>query len=288
MAVLTGDLNNNFLEGTLDDDVIRGKQGNDFIAGLDGDDTLRGGLGFLDRLFGSDGDDFIRDRDGVNGAHGGDGDDRIHVIFAADWDNDNNPDTSPRSDGKITGGIGDDRIFVRMNDPSFFLNIKGDEPGAEDAQDGDDRLHLRGLYAHSVVDMGGGDDLFTGGVGSDNVSGGSGDDRLRGNDGNDLLLGEAGEDTLVGGLGNDLLIGGDGADIFGFVEGDGTDTIVDFTATEDLIRLSEGLTFGDLTISPANGNLDTLIEVTLTGEDLVILSGVDSATLNATHFFSPV
>ncbi|MDB9371963.1 calcium-binding protein [Nodularia sphaerocarpa] len=232
---MNGDNTNNSLSGTPGVDVINGFGGDDFIEGLDGNDIIDGGTGRFDRMFGGDGDDVITDPDGVLGAHGGRGNDTIEITFAADWDNDSNPNNAPRSDGKITGGYGDDNIRVTMNDSRFFINLKGDEP-IKNVQDGNDVIELLGVYQNSVVDLGGGNDTFIGGIGRDNVSGGSGNDYISGLGGNDLLNGNDGDDILVGGAGNDTLTGGNGKDLFLFYSpGDGIDRITDFNPADDKI-----------------------------------------------------
>ncbi|MBD2345765.1 hypothetical protein [Anabaena subtropica] len=91
-----------------------------------------------DRLFGGDGNDVIADPDGIFAAHGGLGNDTITITFAPSWDNNTNPNDAPRSDGKITGGYGDDIITVTMNNPRFFINLKSDEPISNDPRDGND------------------------------------------------------------------------------------------------------------------------------------------------------
>ncbi|MEL7034471.1 MAG: S8 family serine peptidase [Cyanobacteria bacterium J06592_8] len=91
------------------------------------------------------------------------------------------------------------------------------------------------------------DSLF-GGQGDDNILGQAGDDTIYGGKGNDILLGRQGNDTLVGNIGNDVLIGGQGSDYFALGLQAGVDVIKDFTPGEDLIVLSDGLTFADLTL----------------------------------------
>ena len=67
------------------------------------------------------------------------------------------------------------------------------------------------------------------------------DDLLTGNRGNDILSGGEGNDILSGGLGNDILTGGAGLDIFLLDTAprasSNLDTIVDFNAAEDTIKL---------------------------------------------------
>ena len=293
---INGGAGNDTIDGGAGNETINGGAGNDTINGDAGDDTIDGGAGNNDRIFGGDGNDTIIDPDGVNGAHGKAGNDTINVTFATGWDNDTNPNNGLRSDGKISGGYGDDDITVTMNNSKFFINLRGDEPVTNQPQDGNDVITLLGTYQNSVVDMGGGDDTFNGGVGGDNVSGGNGidilnggagGDKLSGGDGNDSLIGGAGDDLLVGGAGNDTLTGDAGRDRFVLVAANnGIDTIVDFMDGEDRIGLSGGLNFGQLNITQGTGaNVnDTLISLKSNDDLLAILTGVESSTLNGADF----
>lgn len=116
-----------------------------------------------------------------------------------------------------------------------------------------------------------GDDALSGGSGQDRLLGGKGNDHLHGKSGHDVLFGGAGVDELHGGAGadrirggqgNDLLTGGVGGDTFLFRFGDGRDTIIDFEAGTDAIRIG-------------NGDLDR-DDVTLRqGDDYVSISFAD-------------
>ncbi|MCU0537176.1 MAG: type I secretion C-terminal target domain-containing protein [Hydrococcus sp. Prado102] len=283
--VINGTQSNDTLIGTAGTDSISGFGGDDFLDGKGGNDTLDGGTGNFDQMFGGDGNDTIIDPDGVLGAHGGTGNDIISVNFAPGWDNDNNSKTSPRSDGKITGGFGDDNITVTMDNPSFFINMKGDEPTSNQPQDGNDVITLLGSYANSVVDMGGGNDTFNGGSGSDNVSGQNGDDLLNGNNGNDGLNGGSGNDTLLGGAGNDNLTGGNGDDLLtGGLGSDtlnggaGSDRIIYNTLAERGDTINEFSTASDIidlmrlmpTLTGYSGNVDGYLRFTQSGANALL------------------
>lgn len=266
--LMGGDEGDDTLEGGAGNDTLWGWTGDDYLAGGDGDDVLGGDAGFLDRMFGGAGNDSIYDIDGVNGAHGGAGDDLISVNFAAEWDNDANARTTPRSDGKISGGTGDDSIFVAMNHTGFFLNMRADEIAASES-DGDDYVELSGRYANAIVSMGGGNDYFKGGMGRDNVSGG------------------AGHDWLDGGAGNDFLVGGEGWDRFIFANGSGRDSIGDFQDGIDVVDLSgyrdakgERLEFADLRISASGTNA----YVALPGGETIAFSNFAPRLLDETDF----
>jgi len=138
-----------------------------------------------------------------------------------------------------------------------------------------------------------GNDNLIGTNGSDNISGLDGDDALTGRQGNDILVGGGGSDnlsggkgfdTLNGGLGNDNLVGGAGNDLFVLGAALGVDTISDFTKSQDTIQLINGLTFGQLSISP--GTNGTLIRLASSGEVLAFLTGVAPNFIGSEDFIS--
>ncbi|WP_367971653.1 retention module-containing protein [Vibrio scophthalmi] len=112
---------------------------------------------------------------------------------------------------------------------------------------------------------------LTAGSGDDRIVGGDGGDILTGGAGNDEIIGGAGADTIDGGLGSDILTGGTGNDIFVWHEiSDGaTDTITDFTVSEDKIDLRDVLP----ELKSATVGVDDLldhIQVTVQNEDLAM------------------
>jgi hypothetical protein len=135
---------------------------------------------------------------------------------------------------------------------------------------------LTGTAGNDLLNGGNGDDSLIGNAGNDTLIGGNGTDFLVGSAGNDLLKGDNGSDTLRGGLGNDTLIGGLGADVFVFATLEGTDTITDFSLSNDKIGLTGGLTFGQLSFS---GN-----QIRIGSDVLAVLTGVNTNTLTASNF----
>lgn len=121
---------------------------------------------------------------------------------------------------------------------------------------------------------------------NDVINGQGGNDLLEGLSGDDLLRGGNGDDTLIGGFGLDTLVSGSGDDLFLFTPRSGIDTIADFTKGKDLIGLSGGLSFEDLTIIQGTGGSanNTLINITSSNELLAILSGVQADTIASTDF----
>jgi RTX calcium-binding nonapeptide repeat (4 copies)/Spondin_N len=121
-----------------------------------------------------------------------------------------------------------------------------------------------------------GNDKLFGGLGDDILEGNQGDDYLYGNEGNDVLRGGRGDDILFGGSGFNRLTGGVGSDIFVLSAGAGFDQIIDFNlGGGDRLRLANGLSFNDLTISGVGQN--TLIS--FGNDELAILRNVGAANI---------
>jgi Ca2+-binding RTX toxin-like protein len=70
-----------------------------------------------------------------------------------------------------------------------------------------------------------GDDTLVGGGGDDFLLGQSGDDVLLGGDGVDQMFGGAGDDFAAGQVGDDVAFLGEGDDTFGWLPGEGSDTV---------------------------------------------------------------
>ncbi|NEP18590.1 MAG: hypothetical protein F6J97_17085 [Leptolyngbya sp. SIO4C1] len=260
--ILIGNSQDNQIQGLEGNDLLDGRAGNDFMLGDGGRDTLRGEAGYHDRMFGGADDDTILDPDGVDGAHGDEGDDKITVTFDSDWAD---PNGRRRSDGRITGGDGDDTITVTMNHDDFFINLKGDRPGVSTPKDGNDTITLKNTYAVSVVELGGGDDTFNGGMGNDSISGGSGNDDIFSSSGSDVLKGEAGyHDRMFGGKGDDTILDPDGVNS---AHGDEGNDTIEVTFDSDWAdpngrRRSDGRITG--------GTGDDTITVTMNHDDFFI------------------
>lgn len=105
--------------------------------------------------------------------------------------------------GAVLGGTGADTL---LNDGLVDGDVVLDA--------GDDIvINANGGRITGVVDLGFGEDRYTGSSDTDRVAGDNGDDYVNSLGGNDLLLGGNGNDTLIGGAGNDGLFGERGNDI---------------------------------------------------------------------------
>jgi Ca2+-binding RTX toxin-like protein len=98
---------------------------------------------------------------------------------------------------------------------------------------------IEGTIGDDLINGFAGNDSIKGLIGNDTLIGAAGKDGLEGGNGRDWLDGGKGRDRLVGGKGRDTLTGGDGKDNFIFNQPkDKIDTINDFSALDDSIRLS--------------------------------------------------
>lgn len=173
----------------------------------------------------------------------------------------------------ILGFAGDDRIEGWEGNDWLFGNR-----GNDILSGGRDRDYLWGGRGDDLLFGDHGEDKLWGNRGKDILIGGGDRDYLWGGRGDDFLLGGDGDDRLRGDRGKDILIGGGGADTFELALNSGTDTIDDFQAGTDLIILSGGLTFNQLSFS---GNQ---ILVTATAQTLATLTEIDTTTLTKADF----
>lgn len=280
---LTGNDAANVLRGMDGDDSVYGGMGGDTIwagGGDTGDDTVDGGMGG-DIIAGGAGHDVLvggMDRDTVFGGTGNDS-----VVLGL-WE-DANADGLIQS-GEVTGGDtatdtgytgdGDDSLYGSDGD-----NIIGGGQDSDyiDGLGGDDVIFGgQGQGSDFILGGAGGDTLFSGG-GDDTLTGGAGDDLLFNGGGNDMVRGQSGNDTLWGGGGDDILTGGAGADVFGFVSGNDSDTVTDFTVGEDRLDISAAgfasfEAFSDAASDTANG-----VSISFS-QTIVLLEGISLASLS--------
>ncbi len=308
------------IKGKAGNDKLFGDAGNDTLNGGTGNDKLDGGAGtdlasYADasgavqvylkygKSFGADGKDSLSNIENLTGSKfadrligdagtnrlwGGDGNDVIKTKGGNDlvWgDAGNDRIIGYTGNETLRGGSGDDTIIGNAGSDRLF------------GGDGLDRLY--GGKDNDQLSGGGGNDILRGNRGNDNLNGGAGVDRLYGGGGNDRLKGGAGKDYLLGGNGNDQLDGGAGNDVlrgnrgtdtmtggagqdtFRFKRGDGVDTITDFVAADDTIRITvSGLGYNDLTLTNVGGD----VHVAYGNGDKIILENLTTADLTQDDF----
>jgi CubicO group peptidase (beta-lactamase class C family) len=283
------------LQGTNNDDNLtvnpendsiaglEGLEGNDTLTGGDTTDVLNGGVG-CDSLLGEGSIDYLFGKEGNDFLDGGADSDRLYGGL--------NNDT-------LIGGNGDDALVGSEGEDSLDGGTSDDildgGAGNDILKDEQGNNSLYGNEGNDLIFAGMGNDLLYGGTGNDSLSGKGGSDRLIADAGNDTLDAGEGDDSLFGGDGNDLLIGGlgkdtltgnEGKDLFA-IASQATITITDFTDGQDLLQLSEGLSFTDLKITQGEGEkaADTLISFNGNNEPIAILSGVSADLITTEDFY---
>jgi len=285
---LSGNEGADFINGGNDNDLIFAGKDNDIILGENGNDTLLGDLG-VDTLIGGDGNDWITANQGTDFIDGGNGDD---LIFGG---KDNDIILGGNDNDKLLGDSGDDTLIgwfgndsITGNDGADFIDagfgdnvvLGGEGNDIIKSENGND--FISGDSGDDTIGGGEGNDILSGGDGADTIDGCSDNDTLYGGAGNDSLLGGGGNDFLSGYLGDDTLIGSTGKDIFVLAAGQGNDTIIDFTKGQDLIGLTDGLTFSQLNITDFNNH--TLLSIGNSGQILGIIKGVSISSIKSEDF----
>ncbi len=260
------------LQGRGGIDKLFGDAGADLIFGDDGDDSLDGGAGG-DTLVGGAGADTLAGREGADVLDGGAGADladyrdKTLAVIAA---------LNGAADVQVrVGGVVEDTIrnIERLYGGAAADALTGDAVanvlsgyGGKDSLrggggadqliggTGNDFADFRDKTVAVVLTLAGVTNVtaLIGGAPEDtlreieNVRGGTAGDTLTGDLLVNLLYGEGGNDILRGSGGADLLTGGAGEDAFRYtglsdstVAAAGRDTIADFVAGTDEIRLSE-------------------------------------------------
>jgi Ca2+-binding RTX toxin-like protein len=258
---MTGGSGADLLFGDAGNDILSGKGGNDLLFGGDGNDVLIGGAG-NDQAFGQAGDDQMiwNPGDGSDLNEGGAGNDTVQV----------------------NGGNGSETFTTTPNGSRVRFDRTDPAPFTLDI----------GTSENLVVNMNGGDDVFTGSNGLGtlialNVNGGAGNDTITGGDGNDTLIGGDGNDLITGGRGNDMAFLGAGDDTFVWNPGDGSDTVEGMDGHDTMVF--NGANVAETVNVSANGgrvlftrNVGT-VTMDLNGVERVdfnALGGADSITVN--------
>jgi Ca2+-binding RTX toxin-like protein len=257
------------LFGGAGNDTLIGGSGNDQLFGQDGNDTLLG-KGGNDLLFGGAGNDVLT---------GGAGDDQVFGEAGNDrmiWNPGDGTDLNEGGDGtdtvEVNGGNASEVFTATPNGSRVRFDRTTPAPFSLDI----------GTSENLVVNMNGGDDVFTGSNGlagliSLTVDGGAGNDQITGGDGNDTLIGGDGNDVIVGGRGNDVVQMGAGDDVFVWNPGDGSDTVEGQSGNDTL--LFNGANIAENVNIAANGHrvLFTRDVASITMD----LNGVEAIDFNA-------
>ena len=256
---------------------------------------------------------------GVDGAHGGEGTDKL--IYIPNADNFGFYLTNLASDASgytgnffrnlnsSTMGVGfsgiDKFVFIYNGSGNNTINTGngGDDlrggSGNDTFNSGSGRDKLLGGGGNDNLNGAGGNDAINGGGGNDTVTGGNGNDRILGAFGNDMMSGDAGADTILGGGGNDTINGGGGNDrltgnkgfdTFVFDKGFGHDTVFGFAPSNhekiDLSGVTAITGFIDLVNHHLTTDPGTNFAEIVAGTNTILLNGVDQTDIGAGQIYS--
>jgi len=275
---LSGNALDNQLIGNEADNVLEGQAGRDFLFGEDGNDTLDGGAG-VDTLSGGEGDDtyFVDSRADRVIERNDQGFDTVFAAtsytlssnvenlvlleggnYTAGGNSLDNHLIGNSGDNFLAGGVGADVLEGGLGNDTYILSDDLDtiiDTGGVDTIRSSLDVYLpEGIENAELV-----------GVADTVAIGNAADNLLRGNMANNILDGGEGADTLFGGQGGDQFV------IASNGQGVGLDSILDFSAGEDLLVL-DLLSFG---IEP--NDLGILSSGLISADSLVIGAGVVAA-----------
>jgi len=249
--------------------TVDGGAGNDTIHGSNGADRLLGGAGD-DSLFGGAGDDTLTGGQGTDHVFGEAGNDTMI------WNPGDGTDVLEGGDGidtaVVNGGNGDEIFTATANGTRVDFERVSPAPFGMDI----------GSTEQLVVNMGGGNDTFTGSNNLANliavtVDGGAGNDTINGGNGNDTLFGGDGNDFIDGNGGADTAFLGAGDDVFKWDPGDGSDKVDGGAGFDEM--LFNGAAAGEsFSLSAdAGGALFTRVQGNITMD----LTSIEKVTVNA-------
>ena len=265
--MLTGNEFDNFLFGSVGDDILDTGTGNDTVRAGAGNDLITTS-GASAVIHAGKGDDTIRvDGSSTSAGYveGGDGYDTVRSADLGEFVF-RSVETLDTYYGFLNGSVSQLASFANFTadlaapDAQISISLRG-AGGALDfttSIGGLNSVEIRDSGLTSAINITGSvnADALNGSAFNDRLNGGNGEDSLSGGDGRDALDGGAGNDRLNGGSGSDILTGSTGDDVFVFDApiGGGTniDRIADFTQGSDLIEINEDYVFAGLTVGQLN------------------------------------
>ncbi len=220
---LRGGNGNDTLTGNTEQNIIEGGLGSDTIVGVRGatPDTLKGG-------------ESAGDNDTVSYAAESGG---VTIDLSAAPGAPGLTDNASEFESAI-GGAGNDTI---TGDADANRIVGGDGVDA-----------LTGMAGNDTILGGDDEDTILGGPGADQLVGDDDDDVIRGGEGDDVIDGGDDEDSIVGNEGADVLAGGRGRDTVSYAGADPVSVSLDANANDGATNAPAGPGEGDNVLSTEN------------------------------------
>jgi Ca2+-binding RTX toxin-like protein len=242
---LTGNDEDNTLDGLAGIDVMTGGKGNDlyimdvagdqvFETGDDAGDEVRSAVAFKNAIDGIEHYTFTG---------------KTAVAFTADDEDTDNRIVATAAADTLDGGKGNDTLTGGAGNDVYFVDAATDDV-TEDLNKGTDVVKSSSDFELGEniekLELTGDDDIDgKGNALANTITGNSGANLLEGETGNDTLSGGEGADTLDGGAGNDAMTGGGGDDVY--VVGIVTDKVTESSAAggKDTVKSTVDYTLGN-------------------------------------------
>ena len=317
--ILYGLEGNDSLYGNGGNDRLIGGDGRDILDGGTGSDTLLGGTGddtyavdsATDRIIDSPGTgietviasvNWDLRRQSLNSSITNTGLD--HLILIGNANNGvgnslNNIIKGNELDNILYGLEGDDTLYGNGGNDRL---IGGDGNDTLDAGEGNNRISARDgtntIYAgagNDIVTVGNGNNNIQVGNGANEITSGNGDnliyggidsDRITTGAGNDSIYAGEGNNYVSAGAGNNVVYSGSGSDLFVLSPGSGMTVITQFDIGRDLLSLTGGLTFAQLSITQGSNSGELFTQISIAGSNdlLARVNGVNASAITAKVF----
>ncbi len=222
------------IEGNKKNNKILGGNGNDILSGGTGNDTLTGGKGKDTFVYESGNDvitDYTENEDTISLSAG------VEIVNYSVSGKDLTVKTNTKGSIKIKNGKTQTVKFSDGTNSAIYQNgliYDGTDTsksktvsitsnyGKEFENAGSSVVSLDASTRNAAI----------------KITGNSKDNHITGSNKNDTITGGAGKNTINGSAGNDVLIGGTGKNIYLYANGDGKDTIQNYSAGSDSISLA--------------------------------------------------
>ncbi len=263
---------NDSLNGATSNDLLSTIYGNDSISGGDntiyghcGNDTLYGESN-NNLLYGKGGDDILYGGEGNNKLYGEDGNDTLYGGA------DNNILDGGEGNNLIYGGEGQNTVLAGAGNDEIYTSTGNDIISAGDG--------------NNLIHAGKGKNTIATGAGNDTIYTRAGNDFIYAGAGDDLIYAGRGDNIIYGGTGNNTIHSGRGHDLFVLTPGEGASTISHFDINKDLLGLTDGLTFDQLSITQGTNGNEFFTQVGIANSDdlLATLNWVQADTITSSSF----